>query len=161
MTSNLAGQPHIDILVGATTVRLLGTAHVSRISAEAVTREIDSGLYDEIAIELCVNRHRGMIDPDSIERLDLFEVIRSGKVPMITAMLAMAAFQQRIAEQFGIEPGAEMRAAIEGARTRALKLYLIDRDIGTTLRRIYRNVPVRNGLSVHGLKIDVIHCHAG
>ena len=141
MTSNLVGQPHIDILVGATTVRLFGTAHVSRISAEAVAREIDSGIYDEIAIELCVNRHRGMVDPDSIERLDLFEVIRSGKVPMITAMLAMAAFQQRIAEQFGIEPGAEMRAAIEGARTRALKLYLIDRDIGTTLRRIYRNVP--------------------
>ncbi len=141
MNSELAVQPHIDIEVGATTVRLLGTAHVSRVSAEAVTREIDSGHYDEVAIELCVNRHRGMLDPDSIERMDLFEVIRSGKVPMITAMLAMAAFQQRIAEQFGIEPGAEMRAAIEGARSRSLKLHLIDRDIGTTLRRIYRNVP--------------------
>ena len=141
MTSDLAGQPHIDISIGATTVRLLGTAHVSRVSAEAVTREIDSGQYDQVAIELCVNRHRGMVDPDSLERMDLFEVIRSGKVPMITAMLAMAAFQQRIAEQFGIEPGAEMRAAIEGAQTHSLKLHLIDRDIGTTLRRIYRNVP--------------------
>ena len=141
MTPDYAGEPHIDILIGATTLRLLGTAHVSRASAEAVAREIDSGHYDEVAIELCVNRHRGMVDPDAVERMDLFEVIRSGKVPMITAMLAMAAFQQRIAEQFGIEPGAEMRAAIDGARAHNLKLHLIDRDIGTTLRRIYRNVP--------------------
>jgi len=141
MSSQDAAQPHVDIQIGATSVRLLGTAHVSRVSAEAVAREIDSGDYDEIAIELCVNRHRGMIDPDTLERMDLFEVIRGGQVPMITAMLAMAAFQQRIAEQFGIEPGAEMRAAIEGARARSLKLHLIDRDIGTTLRRIYRNVP--------------------
>ncbi len=141
MTAQDAAEPHVDIVLGGTTVRLLGTAHVSRASAEAVAREIDSGDYDEIAIELCVNRHRGIVDPDTLERMDLFEVIRSGKVPMITAMLAMAAFQQRIAEQFGIEPGAEMRAAIEGARAHSLKLHLIDRDIGTTLRRIYRNVP--------------------
>lgn len=141
MSSQEAAQPHVDIKLGACQVRVLGTAHVSRASAEAVAREIDSGDYHEVAIELCVNRHRGMVDPDTLERMDLFEVIRSGKVPMITAMLAMSAFQQRIAEQFGIEPGAEMRAAIEGARDRNLKLHLIDRDIGTTLRRIYRNVP--------------------
>ena len=112
MSSKDAAQPHVDIQLGETSLRLLGTAHVSRASAEAVTHEIDSGAYDEVAIELCVNRHRGMVDPETLERMDLFEVIRSGKVPMVTAMLAMAAFQQRIAEQFGIEPGAEMRAAI-------------------------------------------------
>lgn len=141
MSSKDAAQPHVDIQLGETSLRLLGTAHVSRASAEAVTHEIDSGAYDEVAIELCVNRHRGMVDPETLERMDLFEVIRSGKVPMVTAMLAMAAFQQRIAEQFGIQPGAEMRAAIEGARQHGLKVHLIDRDIGTTLRRIYRNVP--------------------
>ena len=141
MTLESTGEPHLDIVLGQTTVRLLGTAHVSRASAAAVAQEIESGDYDEIAIELCANRHRGMVDPDALERMDLFEVIRAGKVPMITAMLAMAAFQQRIAEQFGIEPGAEMRAAIDGAKAHDLKLHLIDRDIGTTLKRVYRNVP--------------------
>ena len=136
-----AAEPHVDVTVGTTTVRLLGTAHVSRASAEAVANELASGTYDEVAIELCSNRYQGMVEPDALARMDLFEVIRSGKVPMMTAMLAMAAFQQRIAEQFGIEPGAEMRAAIEGACARDLKLHLIDRDVGTTLRRIYRNVP--------------------
>lgn len=139
--TTIAEQPHVDLTLGATQIRLLGTAHVSRASAEAVREEIESARYDAIAIELCDNRHRGMVDPDALGRMDLFEVIRGGKAPMVTAMLAMGAFQQRIAEQFGIEPGAEMRAAIDGAQAHTLPLHLIDRDIGTTLRRIYANVP--------------------
>ena len=122
-------------------VRLLGTAHVSRASAEAVAAEIAGGDYRHIALELCENRYHGLIDPGAIECMDLIEVIRGGKAPMVAAMLAMGSFQQRIAEQFGIEPGAEMRAAIDGAKARGLNLACIDRDIGTTLRRIYRNVP--------------------
>lgn len=141
MTITALNEPHIDITLGAASVRLLGTAHVSRASAEAVARELDSGEYDQVAVELCANRYRGMVEPDALGRMDLFEVIRSGKAPLIMAMLAMSAFQQRIAEQFGVEPGAEMRAAIAGADARQLELHLIDRDVGTTLRRIYRNVP--------------------
>ncbi|MEQ8661250.1 MAG: TraB/GumN family protein [Gammaproteobacteria bacterium] len=139
--STITEQPHVDITLGSTRLRLLGTAHVSRASAAAVRDEIASGDYDAVAIELCDNRHRGMVDPDALGRMDLFEVIRGGKAPMVTAMLAMGAFQQRIAEQFGIEPGAEMRAAIDGAQAHTLPLHLVDRDIGTTLRRIYANVP--------------------
>lgn len=134
-------QPHRDLVIGASRLRLLGTAHVSRASATAVAAEIAGGDYDHVAVELCANRHHGMTDPDALGRMDLFEVIRSGKAPMVTAMLAMGAFQQRIAEQFGIEPGAEMRAAIDGTFARGATLHLIDRDIGLTLRRIYRNVP--------------------
>lgn len=139
--SELREQPHVDLSIGTSTFRLLGTAHVSRASAQAVAAEVAEGDYDVIAIELCANRHRGMVDPDALGRMNLFEVIRAGKAPMITAMLAMGAFQQRIAEQFGIEPGAEMRAAIDGAAARGIALELIDRDIGITLRRIYANVP--------------------
>jgi pheromone shutdown-related protein TraB len=134
-------EPLVDLNLGQRTLRMLGTAHVSRASADAVAAEIASGRYTDIAIELCQNRFRGMVEPDAIERMDLFEVIRDGKVPVVTAMLALGAFQQRIAEQFGIEPGAEMRAAIDGALARGLNLHLIDRDVGITLRRIYRNVP--------------------
>ncbi|MGR8919666.1 MAG: TraB/GumN family protein [Gammaproteobacteria bacterium] len=139
--SAVEGQPYVDLRFGEATLRLLGTAHVSRASAAAVAAEIRDGDYDHVAVELCQNRYRGMVDPDAIGRMDLFEVIRSGKASMIAAMLAMGAFQQRIAEQFGIEPGAEMRAAIDGALESGATLDVIDRDIGTTLKRIYRSVP--------------------
>lgn len=134
-------QPVRDFEIDGAQLRLLGTAHVSKASAEAVAAEIADGDYDCVAIELCGGRHRALADPTALASLDLYQVIRQGQAPMITATLALGAFQARIAEQLGTEPGAEMRAAIDGARARGIELALIDRDVGVTLRRIYRNVP--------------------
>jgi len=114
---------------------LLGTAHVSRKSAEAVALAVAEGDFDAIAIELDPARKQALTEPNSFEKLDLLAVIRSGKVGMVAAQLALAAYQRRIAEQFGIEPGAEMREAIAGAAARRLPLLLIDRDAGLTLKR--------------------------
>lgn len=132
--------PHI-VPHGATRFHLLGTAHVSRASAEEVRRAIDSGDYDAVAVELCASRHQALVDPDAIARLDLFEVLRQGRTGMVAASLALSAYQQRIAEQLGVDPGAELRAAALGAHRHHLPLILIDRDIGITLRRIYRHFP--------------------
>jgi len=137
----VAEQPFADVEIEGTVVRLLGTAHVSHASVEAVRNEITEGAWDIVAIELCASRFKAFEDPDSLQKMDLFQVIRTGRAPMVTAMLAMGAFQQRIADQFDIEPGAEMRAAIEQGRAAGCELALIDREIGTTLKRIYRNVP--------------------
>lgn len=125
----------------ATRYTLLGTAHVSAESADEVRRLIRSGEFDAVAIELCPSRHQSMIDPDALAGQDLFEIFRQGKAGMVAASLALGAFQQRVAEQAGIEPGAEMRAALEETQSRNLPLLLIDRDVGVTLKRIYRNVP--------------------
>ena len=137
----LAQEPHRQLTIGEVEITLLGTAHVSPASARAVTALIDTGDFDTVAIELCASRQRAMVDPEAMGKLDLFSVIRSGKVPMVAASLALGAFQQRLADQYGIEPGAEMRAAIDGALDRGLTLALIDREIGLTLRRAYKAVP--------------------
>jgi pheromone shutdown-related protein TraB len=114
---------------------VLGTAHVSRLSAEAVRRMLEGGHYDAVAVELCETRYRTITDPDRWSELDLFQVLRGGKAGVTMAGLALGAYQRRLAEQLGIEPGAEMKAAIEGAAERGLPLLLIDRDLGITLRR--------------------------
>ncbi len=134
-------EPQVTLDINGHKVTLLGTAHVSRQSAEMVSRLLDSGEYDDVAIELCESRHTALKDPDSLAKMDLLKVIRSGKATMVMASLALGAFQQRIAEQFGIEPGAEMRAAMAAAGEHGIKLHLIDREIGITLKRVYRNVP--------------------
>lgn len=122
-------------------ITLLGTAHVSRASAEQVRRMLATGEYDAVAVELCPSRHNALVNPDALARMDLIQVIREGKATMVAASLALGAYQQRIAEQFGIEPGAEMRAAVTSARQFHLPVLLIDREIGVTLKRVYRNVP--------------------
>jgi len=141
MPETAPAQPLRDLVVDGATVRLFGTAHVSKASAEAVAREVADGDYDCIAVELCGGRHRALADPSALAKLDLLQVIRDGQAPMITATLALGAFQGRIAEKLGTEPGAEMRAAMDGAAARGVELALVDRDVGITLKRIYRNVP--------------------
>lgn len=126
---------------GDTRYTLLGTAHVSRASADEVRALIRSGEFDAVAIELCPSRHKSLTEPDTLANQDLIEVFRQGKAGMVAASLALGAFQQRVAEQSGIEPGAEMRAAVEESRRADLPLLLIDRDVGVTLKRIYGNVP--------------------
>ncbi|SFX29758.1 TraB/GumN family protein [Marinospirillum alkaliphilum] len=120
---------------------LLGTAHVSRASADEVRALIRDGDFDAVAIELCPGRLSSIADPDALSKLDLFQVIREGKAGMVAANLALGAFQQRVAEESGISPGEEMKAAIEEAKARDLPLLVIDRDVGITLKRVYRSVP--------------------
>ncbi|UJP05227.1 MAG: TraB/GumN family protein [Nitrosomonas sp.] len=133
-------EPLKTIRVNQCTITLLGTAHVSRASADKVQELIATGRYDAVAVELCPSRHKVIVNPDAMAKMDLFQVIKKGQASMVAASLALGAFQQRMAEQFGIEPGAEMRVAIRDAQAAKLPVLLIDREIGTTMKRIYRNV---------------------
>lgn len=136
-----SAQPSAVVESAGVHYTLLGTAHVSQASAEEVQRLIEGGGFDAVAVELDPDRHAAIIDPDRWKQLDLFQVFRQGKAGAVMASLALGAFQQRLADQVGIQPGQEMRVAIEAAKKADLPLLLVDRDIGVTLRRIYRNVP--------------------
>ncbi len=140
VTSPLENQPIEIVERDGVRYTILGTAHVSRASADAVEHLITSGEFDAVAIELDAGRHAALTDPDRWAKMDLFKVLREGKAGMMAANLALSAFQQRIADQFGIEPGQEMRVAIKTAKEKNLPLLLVDREVGTTLRRVYRNV---------------------
>lgn len=134
--TSAAGHEPFEILTrDDTEYYVLGTAHVSQTSATTVGRLIDTDLFDAVAVELCGSRHEAITNTQAWQNLDLFDILRQGKGGMMMASLAMSAYQRRIAEQLGIEPGAEMRMAIEAANQRKLPLWLIDREIGITLKR--------------------------
>ncbi len=140
MPDNGSGEPSIDLSLGESRVTLLGTAHVSRASADRVRELLANGEYDSVAVELCPSRYNALIDPDALAQMDLFKVVREGRAPTVAASLALGAYQQRLAEQFGIEPGQEMREAIKAARDGHRPVLLIDREIGITLKRVAHNV---------------------
>jgi len=134
-------QPTREITRDDVRYTLLGTAHVSRTSVDAVTEMAGSGDYDAIAVELCPARHLALTKQQQWREMDLYRIIRERKAGLVMANLALGAYQRRIAEQFGIEPGAELKAAADAAQTHDLPLQLIDRDLATTLKRSYRAVP--------------------
>jgi len=120
---------------------LIGTAHVSRASAEAVKELASEGDFDSIAVELCQARYDALTAEKNWTDLDLYKIVREGKAGLVMANLALSAYQRRIADQFGIEPGAEMKAAAVAAKERNLPLQLVDRDLALTLKRSYASVP--------------------
>ena len=58
---------------------LLGTAHVSRTSAEVVTEMARSGDFDTIAVELCATRLKALSGEKDWKDLDLYRIIREKK----------------------------------------------------------------------------------
>jgi len=134
-------EPIQSLSIGEGTITILGTAHVSRASADKAKELIESKQHDVVCIELCQSRFNAMTDPNALAKMDLFDVIRSGKASMVTASLALGSYQQRMAEQLGIEPGLEMKTSIKHAKELDLPVVVIDREVGTTLKRVYNNVP--------------------
>lgn len=147
-TDPLDQQPVVRVARDGVEYVLLGTAHVSRASVAAVHALIEREPFDAVAVELCESRAQGIRDPDALAKMDLFQVIRTGKAGMVFASLALSSFQRRIAEQYGIEPGAEMRAAMDDAEARQLPVWLVDREIGTTLNHAYRGVRFRDRMAI-------------
>ena len=134
-TVDWRSQPHAIVERDGVRYTLLGTAHISSSSVDAVREAIGSGAFDTIAVELDPQRLQSLTDPGALAKLDLVQVIRSGKTALFAANLGLAAYQRRLAEQLGIEPGAELKAAALDARARGLSLHLIDRDVGVTFKR--------------------------
>lgn len=128
-------QPQQRVRRDGTEYVLLGTAHVSRASVEAVQTLLAAESFDAVAVELCRPRAETIRNPEALRQMDLFSVLREGRAATVAAGLALGAWQRRLAQQFGIEPGAEMVAALQGAAERRLPCWLIDRDVGLTLRR--------------------------
>lgn len=136
----LAGQPIQVVERDGTRYTLLGTAHVSHASVAAVQALLDRQRFDAVAVELCDSRFQALAAPERLQQMDLVAVLRSGKAGMVAAQLLLAGYQARLAEQLGIEPGAEMKAAMAGAEARGLPVWLVDREVGLTVGRAYRAV---------------------
>jgi pheromone shutdown-related protein TraB len=136
----LHGQPHEIVERDGVRFTLLGTAHVSRASVDAVRAAVASGDYDSVAVELDAGRLQSLTDPDTLARLDLVKVIREGKTHLFAANLALAAYQRRLAEQLGVEPGEELKAGALDAQARGLPVHLIDREVGLTFKRALQSL---------------------
>lgn len=129
------GQPYSTVERDGVRYTLLGTAHISQSSVDAVRAAVASGRFDAISVELDAGRLQSMSDPDALAKLDIIKVIREGKTHLFAANLALAAYQRRLAEQLGVEPGAELKAAVQDGRERGLPVHLIDREVGLTFKR--------------------------
>lgn len=118
-------------------ITLVGTGHVFDIGAR-VRHEIRRRGPRIVAIEL---------DPARYHALRTKNKDRS-KTPLVYRILAD--FQTRVADQYGVEAGAEMLAAADEARALNVPLALIDKDAQQTFQKLLREMPWGERLRLAG-----------
>src|SRR5699024_4356966 len=119
---------------------LIGTAHVSKSSAEQVKEVIEAEQPDTVCIELDEQRYKSVTEGNKWRDMDIFQVIKEKKASLLLMNLAISSFQKRMAKQFGINAGQEMIQGIESAKETDAELVLADRDIQITFSRIWGNL---------------------
>ena len=132
------------------TVTLIGTAHVSRASADLVRQTIEAEQPDTVCIELCVSRLQSLRQPSRWQEMDIIKVVREKKAFLLLSNLILASFQKRIADQMDIKPGQEMLAAVEAAETLGADVQPVDRDIRITLSRTWRSMGLWSKIKLIG-----------
>lgn len=120
---------------------LVGTAHVSRESADLVRRVIEKEKPDCVCVELDEKRYRSLVERQRFSALDLKEIIRKRELSTLLVNLVLASYQRKLGGQLGVLPGTELLEATKAADEYNIPVALCDRDVRVTLRRAWNQTP--------------------
>ena len=130
-------------------VRVVGTAHVSEASVEEVKTVIDTERPDVVAVELDEGRYR-QLRGEAPEDLDANDLLKGNTVYQFLAYWMLSYVQARLGDRFDIEPGADMKAAIDTAEGIGIGVALVDRDIQVTIQRFWARLSFLEKLKLGG-----------
>ncbi len=119
-------------------IKIIGTAHVSQSSVDEVRAAIDEYKPDIVAIELDPSRFAALKKQARDPTVD--DVLEIKNFNSLLVQWLLAYLQRRIGFDVGVEPGAEMKAAIAEAEVRGIPIGLVDRDIRVTLLRFWNSL---------------------
>lgn len=135
-----AGRQSRDVVavqLGEREILLVGTAHVSRESADLAHELIATENPDCVCIELDQRRFEALASEQRFDSLDVREVLRRNQLSTLIVNLVLASYQKQLGGQLGVQPGAELLAAARAAEASGAQVALCDRDVRTTLRRAW------------------------
>ncbi|WP_135364758.1 TraB/GumN family protein [Halosimplex halophilum] len=136
-------------------VHVLGTAHVSEQSVEEVESTIAERKPDVVAVELDEGRFR-QLRGETPDDIDPGDMLRGNTVFQFLAYWMLSYVQTRLGKKLGVDPGADMLAAVESAEEHGLGVALVDRDIQLTVQRFWARLsPVRKLMLLGNLTLAV------
>jgi pheromone shutdown-related protein TraB len=121
-------------------IRIVGTAHVSQHSVDEVRTAIEEYKPDIVAIELDPSRFAALKKQARDPTVN--DVLEVKNFNSLLVQWLLAYLQRKIGFDVGVEPGAEMKAAIEEAENRGIPIALVDRDIRVTLLRFWNSLGI-------------------
>ena len=119
---------------------LIGTAHISNVSANIVKDTIESENPDCVCLELDEKRYKSMVNSKKWENLNLKEIIKKRQLSTLLVNVVLSAYQNKLAKKMGVKPGTEFLTASKTCKKLNIPIELCDRDIRITLRRTWHSL---------------------
>jgi len=119
-------------------IKIVGTAHVSAKSVDEVREAIEQFHPDIVAVELDQGRSKAINKEGVTPSVD--DVLELKNFDQLLIQWLLSYIQRKIGLDVGVEPGAEMKAAMAEAQERGLRVELVDRDIKVTLLRFWQSL---------------------
>jgi len=130
----------IQEVINGKEITIIGTAHISSDSVEEVKQALIEIQPDTVAIELDDERYNSMTETKDWKEMDIVDIIKKKKVGFLLAQMILSSYQRKIAQNLNQNVGQEMSVAIQYSKENQTKLIMIDRNIQTTLLRIWHNL---------------------
>jgi len=130
----------IQEVINGKEITIIGTAHISSDSVEEVKQALLEIQPDTVAIELDDERYKSMTEKKNWQDMDIVDIIKKKKVGFLVAQMILSSYQRKIAQNLKLNVGEEMSTAIQYSKENHTKLLMIDRNIQTTLLRIWHNL---------------------
>lgn len=116
---------------------LIGTSHISIESVNTIKKQIQENKPDLICLELDKNRFYALVQ-NKRSRPGLKDIKAIG-VKGFLFLIIGGYVERKLGKRVGLEPGAEMLAAIKEAQKNNIALALVDQDIQVTLKKFSKS----------------------
>jgi pheromone shutdown-related protein TraB len=123
-----------EIQLGQNRIILVGTGHVFQESVDLARETILEVRPDYVALELDPERLIAL-ESEIREKPSIRDLFRMGiRIAILGSILSY--FQDKVGEETGVLPGAEMLEAVKTAREVGSQVELIDQSVGITMNRL-------------------------
>ena len=119
-------------------LKIIGTSHIAQQSIEEIKQAVEEFQPDIIAVELDLQRTAALMQQQK-NRASLNDIFRIGVKGYAFVKIGHY-IQQKLGKIVGVVPGSEMKAALELAHIKNLKVALIDQPIDITLKKFSKNL---------------------
>ncbi len=119
---------------------LVGTAHISKHSAELVAKVIRGEKPDAVCVELDAQRLEALSNQKRWENLDLKTIIRKKQLSTLLINILLSSYQKKLGSKLGVKPGLELYEATKVAKEMNIPIELSDRDVRITLKRAWHSM---------------------
>ena len=125
---------------GGREIIIVGTAHISKASADLVREVIEKEKPSTVCLELDPQRYKALKEKKKWEELDLKTIIKNKQLGTLMINILLASYQKKLGEKLGVKPGVELLEGAITAEENGIPVELCDRDVRITLKRTWNSM---------------------